>query len=73
MSHYFELIGKCWASVYKIPWGEINATVTLTTAPVILLIAFFQQWIIEGLVRDFLTLRKITLIKSVDFLSILYF
>jgi ABC-type glycerol-3-phosphate transport system permease component len=38
-------------SVYEIPWGEINAAVTLTTVPVILLIAFFQRWILEGLVR----------------------
>ena len=39
------------ASVYEIPWGEINAAVALTTVPVILLIALFQQWIMEGLVR----------------------
>jgi ABC-type glycerol-3-phosphate transport system permease component len=36
-------------SVYEIPWGEINAAVALTTAPIILLIAVFQRWIIEGL------------------------
>jgi ABC-type glycerol-3-phosphate transport system permease component len=39
------------ASVYEIPWGEINAAVALTTVPVILLIAFFQRWIMEGLTR----------------------
>jgi ABC-type glycerol-3-phosphate transport system permease component len=39
------------ASVYEIPWGEINAAVALTTLPVILLIAFFQRWIMEGLTR----------------------
>lgn len=37
------------ASVYEIPWGEINAAVALTTVPIILVIAAFQQWIIEGL------------------------
>jgi ABC-type glycerol-3-phosphate transport system permease component len=39
------------ASVYEIPWGEINAAVALTTLPIILLIAVFQRWIIEGLTR----------------------
>jgi ABC-type glycerol-3-phosphate transport system permease component len=38
-------------SVYEIPWGEINAAVALTTVPIILLMAFFQRWIIEGLTR----------------------
>jgi ABC-type glycerol-3-phosphate transport system permease component len=37
------------ASVYEIPWGEINAAVALTTIPIILLIAALQRWIIEGL------------------------
>ncbi len=37
------------ASVYEIPWGEINAAVTLTTIPVILIIAVLQRWVIEGL------------------------
>jgi len=37
------------ASVYEIPWGEINAAVALTTVPIILLIAALQRWIIEGL------------------------
>lgn len=37
------------ASVYEIPWGEINAAVALTTVPVILVIAALQRWIIEGL------------------------
>ncbi len=36
-------------SIYEIPWGEINAAVVITTLPVILLIALFQKWIIEGL------------------------
>jgi ABC-type glycerol-3-phosphate transport system permease component len=39
------------ASVYEIPWGEINAAVALTTVPIILVIAAFQRWIIEGLTR----------------------
>jgi ABC-type glycerol-3-phosphate transport system permease component len=39
------------ASVYEIPWGEINAAVALTTAPIILLIAVSQRWIIEGLTQ----------------------
>ncbi len=39
------------ASVYEIPWGEINAAVMLTTVPVILLIALLQRWIMEGLTR----------------------
>ena len=39
------------ASVYEIPWGEINAAVMLTTVPVILLMAFLQRWIMEGLTR----------------------
>jgi multiple sugar transport system permease protein len=38
-------------SVYEIPWGEINAAVALTTVPVILLMALFQRWIMEGLTR----------------------
>lgn len=38
-------------SVYEMPWGEINAAVAITTLPVILLIAAFQRWIIEGLTR----------------------
>ncbi len=37
------------ASIYEIPWGEINAAVVITTLPVILSIAIFQRWIIEGL------------------------
>jgi ABC-type glycerol-3-phosphate transport system permease component len=37
------------ASVYEIPWGEINAAVALTTLPVLLIIAVLQRWIIEGL------------------------
>ncbi len=37
------------ASVYEIPWGQINGAVTITTVPVILLIAAFQRWILEGL------------------------
>ena len=37
------------ASVYEIPWGEINAAVALTTVPIILVIAAFQRWIIAGL------------------------
>ncbi len=37
------------ASGYEIPWGEINAAVALTTVPIILVIAGFQRWIIEGL------------------------
>ena len=37
------------ASAYEIPWGEINAAVAITTVPIILVIAAFQRWIIEGL------------------------
>jgi ABC-type glycerol-3-phosphate transport system permease component len=37
------------ASVYEIPWGEINAAVAITTVPVILVIAALQRWIIAGL------------------------
>jgi len=39
------------ASVYEIPWGEINAAVALTTVPIILVIAGLQRWIIEGLTQ----------------------
>lgn len=39
------------ASVYEIPWGEINAAVALTTIPIILVIAALQRWIIEGLTQ----------------------
>jgi len=39
------------ASVYEIPWGEINAAVAITTVPIILVIAAFQRWIIEGLTK----------------------
>jgi multiple sugar transport system permease protein len=39
------------ASVYEIPWGQVNAAVALTTLPVILTIAAFQRWIVEGLTR----------------------
>jgi ABC-type glycerol-3-phosphate transport system permease component len=39
------------ASVYEIPWGEINAAVALTTMPIILVIAVLQRWIIEGLTK----------------------
>jgi multiple sugar transport system permease protein len=39
------------ASVYEIPWGEINAAVALTTVPIILVIAAFQRWIIAGLTQ----------------------
>lgn len=39
------------ASVYEIPWGQVNAAVALTTVPIILMIAAFQRWIIEGLTR----------------------
>lgn len=39
------------ASVYEIPWGEINAAVALTTVPIILIIAVFQRWIVEGLMK----------------------
>ncbi len=37
------------ASVYEMPWGEINAAVAITTLPVILIMAVFQRWIVEGL------------------------
>jgi len=36
-------------SVYEIPLGEINAAVTITVLPIIVIIAIFQKWIIEGL------------------------
>lgn len=39
------------ASIYEIPWGEINAAVALTTVPIILVIAALQRWIIEGLTQ----------------------
>jgi len=39
------------ASVYEVPWGEINAAVALTTVPIILVIAALQRWIIEGLTQ----------------------
>jgi ABC-type glycerol-3-phosphate transport system permease component len=39
------------ASVYEIPWGEINAAVALTTVPIILVIAALQRWIIAGLTQ----------------------
>lgn len=38
-------------SVYEIPWGQVNAAVALTTVPIILTIAAFQRWIVEGLTR----------------------
>lgn len=37
------------ASLYEIPWGQINAAVTITTVPVILIVAVLQRWIVEGL------------------------
>lgn len=37
------------ASLYEIPWGQINAAVTITTVPVILIVALLQRWIVEGL------------------------
>ena len=37
------------ASIYEIPWGQINAAVTLTTLPVILTVALLERWIVEGL------------------------
>ena len=37
------------ASLYEIPWGQINAAVTFTTVPVILIVALLQRWIVEGL------------------------
>lgn len=37
------------ASIYEIPWGQINAAVTITTVPVILIVALLQRWIVEGL------------------------
>jgi trehalose/maltose transport system permease protein len=39
------------ASVYEIPWGQINAAVALTTVPIILTIVAFQRWIVEGLTK----------------------
>jgi ABC-type glycerol-3-phosphate transport system permease component len=39
------------ASIYEIPWGEINAAVFLTTVPIILVIAIFQRWILKGLTQ----------------------
>jgi trehalose/maltose transport system permease protein len=39
------------ASVYEIPWGEINAAVALTTLPIIFIIAIFQRWILKGLTQ----------------------
>jgi ABC-type glycerol-3-phosphate transport system permease component len=38
-------------SVYEIPWGQVNAAVALTTVPIIVIIAVFQRWIVEGLTR----------------------
>jgi len=37
------------ASLYEVPWGQINAAVTITTVPVILIVALLQRWIVEGL------------------------
>jgi ABC-type glycerol-3-phosphate transport system permease component len=37
------------ASLYEIPWGQINAAVTITTVPVILIVVLLQRWIVEGL------------------------
>ncbi|HHI96253.1 MAG TPA: carbohydrate ABC transporter permease [Thermodesulfatator atlanticus] len=51
-SHYTVPVGIALlsgTSAYEIPWGEINAAVTLTTLPVILLVALFQSSILEGL------------------------
>ncbi len=35
------------ASIYEIPWGQINAAVTICTLPVILICAIFQKWLTE--------------------------
>jgi ABC-type glycerol-3-phosphate transport system permease component len=37
------------ASVYELPWGEINAAVAITTLPLILIVVLFQKWIVSGL------------------------
>lgn len=37
------------ASVYELPWGEINAAVAITTLPLIVIVALFQKWIVSGL------------------------
>jgi ABC-type glycerol-3-phosphate transport system permease component len=37
------------ASVYELPWGEINAAVTITTLPLIVMVVLFQKWIVSGL------------------------
>jgi len=37
------------APLYEVPWGQINAAVTITTVPVILIVALLQRWIVEGL------------------------
>ncbi len=50
--HYTVPVGIAMlsgTSVYEIPWGEINAAVTLTTVPVILVIALLQKGIVQGL------------------------
>jgi len=51
-SHYTVPVGISMlsgASLYEIPWGQINAAVTITTVPVILIVALLQRWIVEGL------------------------
>lgn len=37
------------ASVYELPWGEINAAVSITTLPLIVIVVLFQKWIVSGL------------------------
>lgn len=37
------------ASVYELPWGEINAAVAITTLPLIFIVVLFQKWIVSGL------------------------
>jgi len=37
------------ASVFELPWGEINAAVTITTLPLIVIVIVFQKWIVSGL------------------------
>ncbi|MBA2847712.1 carbohydrate ABC transporter permease [Thermosulfuriphilus ammonigenes] len=50
--HYTVPVGVAMlsgSSVYEIPWGEINAAVTITTLPVILMVVLLKRWILEGL------------------------
>jgi len=45
------IAGLSGGSLYELPWGMIGAAIVVSVAPLLVLVAFFQKRIVEGLTR----------------------